>query len=79
MVAVAAQPWPAARNMPASGELSLRATVLRIREYQGIAWVHATSAMPRRLPEERVEAAVAMAGDVELSGIRGWSPRGHDL
>ncbi|XP_066374595.1 cysteine-rich receptor-like protein kinase 10 [Miscanthus floridulus] len=41
---------------------------LRIREHRGIAGVHATSAMPRRRPEERAEAAVAMAGDAELSG-----------
>ena len=44
---------------------------LRIREHRGIAGVHATSARLRRRPEERAEAAVAMAGDAELSGVRG--------
>jgi len=38
------------------------------RGHQEVARVHATSAMPRRRPEERSEAAVAMAGEQELPG-----------
>ena len=44
---------------------------LPIREHRGIAAVHVTSSRPRRRPEERAEAAVAMAGDAEVSGVRG--------
>ena len=56
-----------------AGERGTRPTGhgLHIREHQGIAGVHATSARPRRWPEERAEAAVAVAGDAELSGVRG--------
>ena len=38
------------------------------RGHPEVARVHATSAMPRRRPEERSEAAVAMAGEQELPG-----------
>ena len=56
-----------------AGERGTRPTGhgLRIREHRGIAGVHATSARPRRRPEERDEAAVAMADDAELSGVCG--------
>ena len=52
---------------------------LRIREHRGIAGVHATSARPRRRPKERAEAAIAMAGDVEVDGARESAPIIHDL
>ena len=56
-----------------TGERGTRPTGhgLRIREHRGIAGVHATSARPRRWPEERVKVAVAMAGDAELTGVSG--------
>jgi len=38
------------------------------QEHQGIARVPATSTRPIRRPEERTEAAVAMAGDAEVDG-----------
>ena len=41
------------------------------RGHRGIAGVHATSSRPRKRPEERAEAAVAIAGDAELPGARG--------
>jgi len=48
------------------------------RGHRGIAGVHATSSRPRRRPEERAEAAVAIAGDAELPGACGYGSRSHE-
>ena len=59
------------KDLTGAGETRPRSLGFRIREHRGIEGVKETSARPRRWPEERAEAAVAMASDVELIGACG--------
>ena len=56
-----------------AGERGTRPTghSLRIREHQGIEGVKGTTDRPIKRPKDAAEAVVAMAGDAELSGVRG--------
>ena len=56
---------------PASSVRGATVHVKHIRKHREDAEEQGITARPKRWPEGKAEAAVAMAGDAELSGVRG--------